>query len=158
MQMSKLYETTVTQTIDNVHRLLSDSYLKNKLTNKQNEGNSVGYLLLLYSIQPSLQRGWTSEGDWTMQVVAGQKKTPCSSWAWSGLGHAVWISRADPLLCSSLVVSRCSLGCPLPSVKVPEREHSLLARIECLKESYYWGRVQLDNDTQSMLFLFWKHS
>lgn len=52
---------------------------------------------------------------------------------------------------------RCSLGCPLPSVKVPERGHSLLAKIECLKESRYWGRAQLHNDTQT-LFLVCEHS
>lgn len=48
--------------------------------------------------------------------------------------------------------TRCSLGCPLPSVKVLEKRHSSLAEIECLKESHFWGRVQLDSDTQTCYF------
>lgn len=48
--------------------------------------------------------------------------------------------------------TRCRLACPLPSMKVLERRHSSLAEIECLKESHFWGRVQLVSDTQTCCF------
>lgn len=50
------------------------------------------------------------------------------------------------------LVPRCSLGCSLPSVKVPERRHSFLTKVECLKRVSFLGRVQLDSDTQSCYF------